>query len=56
MSKADSAPLASEADGLAELGVAAAATAIRNGEITSESYSAALLRRARKYSDLNSFI
>jgi indoleacetamide hydrolase len=51
-----SAPLASEADGLAELGVAAAATAIRNGEITSESYSAALLRRARKHSELNSFI
>ncbi|MGP4016248.1 amidase family protein [Saccharopolyspora sp. 5N708] len=41
---------------LAELGVAAAAAAIRNGDITSESYSAALLRRARKYSDLNSFI
>jgi indoleacetamide hydrolase len=50
------APLASEADGLAELGVAAAAAAIRNGEISSESYSAALLRRARKYSDLNSFV
>jgi indoleacetamide hydrolase len=50
------APLASEGDGLAELGVAAAATAIRYGEITSEAYSAALLRRARKHSDLNSFI
>ncbi|GGT01585.1 amidase family protein [Streptomyces chromofuscus] len=41
---------------LAELGVAAAAAAIRDGDITSESYSAALLRRAREYSDLNSFI
>jgi indoleacetamide hydrolase len=41
---------------LAELGVAAAAAAIRNGEITSESYSAALLSRARRYSDLNSFV
>jgi indoleacetamide hydrolase len=41
---------------LAELGVAAAAAAIRNGDITAESYAAALLRRARKYSDLNSFI
>jgi indoleacetamide hydrolase len=41
---------------LAELGVAAAAAAIRNGDITAESYAAALLRRAWKYSDLNSFI
>jgi indoleacetamide hydrolase len=47
---------ASEADGLAELGVVAAAAAIRNGEVTSESYSAALLQRARRYSDLNSFV
>ncbi|MGW2463131.1 amidase family protein [Streptomyces sp. NPDC001761] len=43
-------------DELAELGVAAAAAAIRDGDITSESYAAALLRRARKNSDLNSFI
>jgi mandelamide amidase len=43
-------------DELARLGVAAAAAAIRNGDITSESYSAALLRRAKQYSDLNSFI
>jgi Asp-tRNA(Asn)/Glu-tRNA(Gln) amidotransferase A subunit family amidase len=43
-------------DELAALGVAAAAAAIRDGDITAESYSAALLRRARKYSDLNSFI
>lgn len=41
---------------LTELGVAAAAAAIRDGDITSEAYSAALLRRARQYSDLNSFI
>ncbi|TDW84308.1 mandelamide amidase [Kribbella pratensis] len=41
---------------LVELGVAAAATAIRNGEITAESYATALLQRARKYADLNSFI
>lgn len=43
-------------DELAQLGVAAAAAAIRNGEITSESYAAALLRRAQRYADLNSFI
>jgi mandelamide amidase len=41
---------------LAELGVAAAAAAIRDGEVTAESYAAALLQRARMYSDLNSFI
>ncbi|MFD9218146.1 amidase family protein, partial [Streptomyces sp. NPDC059544] len=41
---------------LAELGLAAAAAAIRDGDITSEAYSAALLRRARRYSELNSFI
>jgi indoleacetamide hydrolase len=46
----------SEADELAELGVVAAAAAIRNGDITSESYSAALLHRARRHSDLNCFI
>jgi indoleacetamide hydrolase len=45
-----------EAQRLADLGVVAAAAAIRNGDITSESYSAALLRRARRHSDLNSFI
>ncbi|MEV7992614.1 amidase family protein [Streptomyces sp. NPDC086077] len=47
---------ASEENDLAELGIAAAAAAIRDGDITSESYSAALLRRARENSDLNSFI
>lgn len=41
---------------LADLGVAAAATAIRAGEISSQSYSAALLDRAQRYSDLNSFV
>jgi indoleacetamide hydrolase len=47
---------APEADGFAELGVAAAAAAIRNGDISSESYTAALLQRAQTYSDLNAFI
>lgn len=45
-----------EDEELAELGVAAAAAAIRDGDITSESYTAALLRRARENADLNSFI
>ncbi|VVJ22612.1 Amidase [Amycolatopsis camponoti] len=43
-------------DNLAELGVAAAAAAIRDGDTTSESYTSALLRRARENADLNSFI
>ncbi|GHH82820.1 indoleacetamide hydrolase [Streptomyces sulfonofaciens] len=51
----DAVPVSGDGE-LAELGVAAAAAAIRNGDITSESYSAALLRRARTYSDLHSFI
>jgi indoleacetamide hydrolase len=46
----------SEENALANLGVSEAAAAIRNGDISSEAYSAALLRRARRYSDLNSFI
>jgi indoleacetamide hydrolase len=41
---------------LAELGVAAAAAAIRNGDITAESYASDLLHHARKHADLNSFI
>lgn len=41
---------------LAALGVAAAAEAIRKGEISSESYATALLQRARTHSDLNAFI
>jgi indoleacetamide hydrolase len=43
-------------DRLEDLGVARAAAAIRNGDITSEAYSSTLLDRARRYSDLNSFI
>ena len=38
------------------LGLAAAASAIRNGEITSEAYATALLRRAQLLADLNAFI
>ncbi|SCB35050.1 mandelamide amidase [Bradyrhizobium shewense] len=38
------------------LGLAAAAAAIRGGEITSEAYTAALLRRARTLTELNAFI
>lgn len=48
--------VASGDDGIVELGVAAAAEAIRNGEITSQAYASALLRRARKHADLKSFI
>ncbi|MEV4604157.1 amidase family protein [Amycolatopsis sp. NPDC049253] len=40
----------------AELGVAAAAAAIRDGDLTAESYATALLRNARRYADLHSFI
>lgn len=39
-----------------ELSVAAAAAAIRNGDIMAASYAAALLQQARKHADLNSFI
>lgn len=45
-----------ETDGFASLGLAAAAAAIRDGDITSEAYTNALLRRARANADLNSFI
>ncbi|WP_426390307.1 amidase family protein [Variovorax sp. R-27] len=45
-----------KADALASLGVAAAAEAMRKGEISSESYASALLQRARDHADLNSFI
>ena len=38
------------------LGVAAAAEAIRRGEISAEAYAAALLSRARQYAGLNVFI
>lgn len=45
-----------EDQNLSELGVAAAAAAIRNGDLTSESYASHLLQHARKHADLNSFI
>ncbi|SDD76753.1 mandelamide amidase [Bradyrhizobium brasilense] len=45
-----------EADDLTSLGVTAAAAAVRNGDITSEDYTAALLQRARTLADLNAFI
>ena len=38
------------------LGLAAAAAAVRNGEITSEAYTAELLQRAQLLADLNAFI
>src|SRR3954453_13497908 len=41
---------------LFSLGVAAAAAAIRNGDITSEAYTATLLQRARTLAELNAFI
>jgi Asp-tRNA(Asn)/Glu-tRNA(Gln) amidotransferase A subunit family amidase len=47
---------AAKTDALASLGVVAAAEAIRKGEISSESYVSALLRRARDHTELNSFI
>src|SRR5690349_11585330 len=40
----------------ASLGLAAAADAIRSGEMTSEAYATALLRQARSHADLNAFI
>lgn len=46
----------SKIDTLASLGVAAAAEAIRKGEISSESYAEALLHKARNRADLNAFI
>lgn len=41
---------------LHELGLAAAARAIRNGEVSSETYMRNLLLRAREHADLNAFI
>ncbi|SDF00170.1 indole-3-acetamide amidohydrolase [Bradyrhizobium brasilense] len=49
-------PALRETADLTSLGVAAAAAAIRNGDITSENYTAALLQRARTLADLNAFI
>ena len=51
----DAVPTAGDNE-LAELGVAAVAAAIREGDITAESYAVARLKHARRYSDLNSFI
>jgi Asp-tRNA(Asn)/Glu-tRNA(Gln) amidotransferase A subunit family amidase len=41
---------------LTSLGLAAAAAAIRNGDITSETYNTALLERARALAELNAFV
>jgi mandelamide amidase len=41
---------------LASLGLAAAAAAVRNGDITSEAYTTELLQRARALAALNAFI
>ncbi len=41
---------------LTSLGLAAAAAALRNGDITSEAYTTALLQQARELTDLNAFI
>jgi mandelamide amidase len=41
---------------LTSLGLAAAAAAVRNGDITSEAYTTALLQRARALAELNAFI
>ena len=41
---------------LTSLGLAAAAAAVRDGEITSENYTNALLQRARTFAGLNAFI
>jgi indoleacetamide hydrolase len=45
-----------EAADLTSLGLAAAAAAVRNGDITSENYTTALLQRARTFAELNAFI
>ena len=45
-----------ETTDLTSLGLAAAAAAVRNGDITSEAYTAALLQRARTLAELNAFI
>ena len=47
---------APEVQRFASLGLAAAADAIRGGEMTSEAYATALLRQARSHADLNAFI
>jgi mandelamide amidase len=45
-----------EMDRFASLGLAAAANAIRHGEMTSEAYTTTLLRQAQAYAELNAFI
>jgi indoleacetamide hydrolase len=45
-----------ETANLTSLGLAAAAAAVRNGDITSETYATALLQRARALAELNAFI
>ncbi|BCQ24061.1 indoleacetamide hydrolase [Caballeronia sp. NK8] len=47
---------APEVQTFASLGLAAAADAIRAGEITSEAYTTALLQQARSHADLSAFI
>ncbi len=54
--KQDAGGVSSPGDFLVELTVAEVASAIRQGEISSEAYTGALLKRARAYSDLNAFI
>jgi indoleacetamide hydrolase len=41
---------------LTSLGLAAAAAATRHGDVTSETYTTALLQRARALAELNTFI
>jgi indoleacetamide hydrolase len=53
---ATSCPAPRETTHLTSLGLAAAATAVRNGDITSETYTTALLQRARTLADLDAFI
>ncbi|WP_375143988.1 amidase family protein [Bradyrhizobium sp. Ash2021] len=45
-----------ETTNLTSLGLAAVAAAVRNGDITSETYTTALLQRARALAELNAFI
>src|SRR6201991_3245709 len=45
-----------ESADFASLGLSAAAAAVRNGDITSEAYTVALLQRARTLAELNAFI
>jgi len=46
----------SDSVNVSELGVAAAAAAIRDGDLTSEFYAASLLERSRANADLNAFV